>query len=206
MSYKRMKQLEEKLVCEIEQLMALGQEQDARDDNSAIDIPDAIKRRKDRLVKINTAKKFIEQRRKEAYQEEQSEFDKKQEARKHYERETGKKPPSKAPKEPSEVPKDKDQYNFTDPASRIMKTSKGFDQCYNAQIAVNDDMLMVSNYANAHHNDKQEFLPTLASVPDELRPQITSSVAELNNFYTQQKISKKRFIERGNIQWNLFLE
>ena len=67
-------------------------------------------------------------------------------------------------------------------------------------------MLIVSNYANAHHNDTQEFLPTLASVPDELIPQITSSVAELNNFYTQQKISKKRFIERGNIQWNLFLE
>ena len=39
--------------------------------------------------------------------------------------ETGKKPSGKAPKEPSAVPKDKDEYNFTDPASRIMKTSKG---------------------------------------------------------------------------------
>ena len=55
MSYKRMKQLEEKLACEIEQLMVLGQEQDAKDDNSTIDIPDEIKRRKDRLTKINTA-------------------------------------------------------------------------------------------------------------------------------------------------------
>ena len=69
--------------------MVLGQEQDAKDDNSTIDIPDEIKRRKDRLVKINTAKTVIEQRRKEAYQEEQSEFDKKQEARKHYERGNG---------------------------------------------------------------------------------------------------------------------
>ncbi len=128
MSYKRMKQLEKQLACEIEQLMVLGQEQDAKDDNSAIDIPDAIKRRKDRLTKINTAKKVIEQRRKAAYQEEQAEFDKKKEARKHYERETGKKPLGKVAKEPSAVPKDKDkdQYNFTDPASRIMKTSKGF--------------------------------------------------------------------------------
>ena len=179
--------MEEKLACEIEQLMALGQEQDAKDDNSTIDIPDAIKRRKDRLTKINTAKTVIEQRRKEAYQATQAEFDKKQEARKHYERETGKKPPSKAAKEPSAVPKDKDQYNFTDPESRIMKTSKGFDQCYNAQIAVNDDMLIVSNYANAHHNDTQEFLPTIASVPDELRPQITSSVAD-TGYYSQQNI------------------
>ena len=106
--------------------MALGQEQDAKDDNSTIDIPDEIKRRKDRLVKINTAKKVIEQRRKEAYQAEQAEFDKKQEARKHYEKETGKKPWGQAPKEPFAEPKDKDQYNFTDPESRIMKTSKSF--------------------------------------------------------------------------------
>ena len=67
MSYKRMKQLEEKLACEIEQLMVLAQEQDAKDDNSTIDIPDEIKRRKDRLAKINTAKTVIEQRRKETY-------------------------------------------------------------------------------------------------------------------------------------------
>ena len=108
MSYKRMKQLEEKLACEIEQLIILGQEQDAKDDNSAIDIPDAIKRRQDRLVKINTAKKVIEQRRKEAYQVAQAEFDKKQEARKHYERETGKKPLGKVPKAPSRIAKEKD--------------------------------------------------------------------------------------------------
>ncbi len=128
MSYKRMKQLEEKLACEIEQLMVLDQEQDAKDDNSTIDIPDEIKRRKYRLTKINTAKTVTEQHRKEACIEDQAEFAKKQEARKLYEKETGKKPPGKAPKEPSAVPKDKDQYNFTDPESRIMKTSKGFDQ------------------------------------------------------------------------------
>ena len=95
-----MKQLEEKLACEIEQLMVFGQEQGAKDDNSTIDIPDAIKRRKDRLVKINTAKKVIEQRRKEAYQVAQAEFDKKQAARKNYEKETGQKPRAKYQKNP----------------------------------------------------------------------------------------------------------
>jgi ABC-type uncharacterized transport system ATPase component len=69
MSYKRMRQLEKQLECEIEQLMALGQEQDEKDEKHTIDIPDEIKRRKDRLAKINTAKKVIEQRCKEAYQE-----------------------------------------------------------------------------------------------------------------------------------------
>jgi transposase len=187
MSYKRMKQLEKQLECEIEQLMALGQQQDEKDEQSTVDIPDEIKRRKDRLTQIDTAKKVIEQHRKEAYQEEKAEFDKKQEARKKYENQTGKKPRGRAPKEPSTEPKGKDQYNFTDPQSRIMKTSKGFDQCYNAQIAVNDDMLIVGNYANAHHNDKQEFLPTIESVPDELEPQITSAVAD-TGYYSQQNI------------------
>ena len=187
MSYKRMKQLEKQLECEIEQLMALGQQQDEKDEQSTDDIPDEIKRRKDRLTQIDTAKKVIEQHRKEAYQEEKAEFDKKQEARKKYENQTGKKPRGRAPKEPSTEPKSKDQYNFTDPQSRIMKTSKGFDQCYNAQIAVNDYMLIVGNYANAHHNDKQEFLPTIESVPDELEPQITSAVAD-TGYYSQQNI------------------
>ena len=81
MSYKRMLQLEKQLKCEIEQLMAHGVEQDEKDEQSTIDIPDEIKRREDRLTKISTAKKVIEQRRKEAYKEEKAEFDKKQEAR-----------------------------------------------------------------------------------------------------------------------------
>ena len=189
MSYKRMKQLEEKLACEIDQLMTLAQNQDIKEDKTTIDIPDEIKRRKDRLAKINMAKKVIEERRKEYYQEEKSEFDKKQAARSKYEKETGKKPRGRAPKEPSQEPQDKDQYNFTDPESRIMKTSKGFDQCYNAQIAVNDDMVILSNYANDHHNDKQEFLPTIESVPDELKPKITSAVAD-TGYYSQQNLEK----------------
>jgi transposase len=189
MSYKRMQQLEEKLACEIEQLMQIAQEQDTKEDRPSIDIPEEIKRRKDRLAKINTAKKVIEQRRKEAYREEKAEFDQKQEARKRVEERTGKKARGRAPKEPSSLPRDKDQYNFTDPASRIMKTGNGFDQCYNAQIAVNSDMIIVGNYANAHHNDKQEFLPAIDSVPDELKLQITSAVAD-TGYYSQHNIDE----------------
>jgi hypothetical protein len=45
-----------------------------------------------------------------------------------------------------------------------MKTSRGFDQCYNARAAVNEDMLIVGAYSNAHANDNQEFIPAVASV------------------------------------------
>ena len=185
MSYKRMKELEAKLACEIEQLMTLAQEQDKKDDECIIDIPDEIKRRKERLTKISTAKKIIEERREEAYNQEKAEFDRKQKVRKEYEDRTGKKSRGKKPKEPSAEPKDKDQYNFTDPESRIMKTNNGFNQCYNAQIATNEQMIIVGNYANAHHNDKQEFLPTIESVPDELKSKITSAVADTGYFSKQ---------------------
>jgi hypothetical protein len=88
--------------------------------------------------------------------------------REEHEEKTGKKPRGKAPEPPSETPKESDQYNFTDPESRIMKTSRGFDQCYNAQAAVNEDMIIVGAYSNSHANDKEEFIPTIASVAPEL--------------------------------------
>jgi hypothetical protein len=50
---------------------------------------------------------------------------------------------------PYNKPNDKDQNNFTNPESNIMKTSNGFDQCYNGQAAVNDDMVIVG--ASATH-------------------------------------------------------
>ena len=43
------------------------------------------------------------------------------------------------PKPSSKAPPDKAQRNFTDPDSRIMKDSKGFEQSYNAQAAVDAD-------------------------------------------------------------------
>ena len=187
MSYKRMKELESKLDCEIDQLITLGQEQDEKDDASTVNIPDEIKRRKERLIKIGTAKKVIEKRREEAYKEEKAEFDQKQKARVKQEKETGRKIGGKKPIAPSPEPKGKDQYNFTDPESRIMKTSNGFNQCFNAQIATNEDMLIVGNYANAHHNDKQEFIPTIESIPDILKAKVTSAVAD-TGYYSQKNI------------------
>lgn len=210
MSYKRMKQLEVKIECEIDQLLTLGHQQDEKDEASIVNIPDEIKRRKDRLTKISIAKKVIEERRKEAYKQEKAEFDKKQDVRKKYEEKTGKKPRGRIPKEPTSEPDDKDQYNFTDPESRIMKTNNGFNQCYNAQIATNEDMLIVGNYANAHHNDKQEFIPTIDSVPDEFKPSITAAIAD-TGYYSEQNIKNcpehiKPIIAKSKEKHNSYIE
>lgn len=63
-----------------------------------------------------------------------------------------------------------------------MKTSKGFDQCFNGQAAVNEDMIIVGAYSNAHGNDKQEFIPTIESVPAELSTEISTAMADTGYF------------------------
>src|SRR5258708_4803738 len=64
--------------------------------------------------------------------------------------------------------RDSYQYNFTDPESRIMKnpTDAGFEQDYNAQVAVNQGSLLIVGWALSNHpNDSQEAEPPLADIP-----------------------------------------
>jgi transposase len=181
MSYDYMKRLEKQLEEEIEKLLDLAANKDEQEQDIDLDIPDEIKRRKDRLEKIKKAKEVVESRAEERYKEEKQEYDSKMERRKKQEDETGKKPRGRTPKAPISSPEDTDQYNFTDPESRIMKTANGFDQCYNGQGAVNDDMIIVGAYSNAHGNDKQEFIPAINAIPDELG-EISSAVADTGYF------------------------
>ena len=52
-------------------------------------------------------------------------------------------------------PKDKDQYNFTDPESRIMKGADGFVQAYNAQAAVEADLQLIVGCAITAGDQRQ---------------------------------------------------
>ena len=57
-------------------------------------------------------------------------------------------------------PDDKDQYNFTDPESRIMKGGDGFVQGYNAQAAVEPELLLiVGQSVTEAANDKKQLKP-----------------------------------------------
>lgn len=182
MSYKYIKKLEKHLEEEIETLLSLAKKQDEKEKEIKLDIPEEIKRREDRLKKIKQAKEVVEKRAAERYKKEKEEYDTKIKQRKEKEDKTGKKARGKEPKAPSDLPNEKDQYNFTDPESRIMKTSKGFDQCYNGQAAVNDDMIIVGAYSNSHANDKQEFIPSIKSIPNELLEGISTAVADTGYF------------------------
>jgi len=72
----------------------------------------------------------------------------------------GKSPPKIDP--PDAVPEPKAQRNFTDPESKIMKTSnKGWDQCGNAQAVVNEDQIIVTADVTNQANDVRQVAPLL---------------------------------------------
>lgn len=169
MSYGHANHLEQKIKEEVELLLKKAQEENEKDEDSGLKIPEEIARREDQIAKIQQAKKVIEGRAKERYEQEKEEYDRKIKQRKLKEEKTGKRTPGRTPQEPKEDPNDKDQYNFTDPVSRIMKTSSGFDQCYNAQAGVDhDSRLIVGQSLSNSPNDQKELIKTVDSIPDEV--------------------------------------
>jgi hypothetical protein len=123
------------------------------------------------LLDLAEAKRVLEARAEERYQAELVEYQAKLRAREEKGRETGRKPRGPAPKPPEPGARDKDQYNFTDPESRIMKnsTDDGFDQHYNVQIAVDQDsLLIVGNTLSNHPVDTYEAIATVDAIPAEI--------------------------------------
>jgi hypothetical protein len=153
-----LKQLESEVLALTEQAEQCDgtQQQDC-----AFNLPEEISRRKERKARIQKAMDVIESRHAEKLKEQKQEYQRKLAAR-EAKRAAGKKPRGPEPKTPSEEVPPKDQYNFTDAESRIMKagTGKHFEQCYNAQAAVEvESMLIVSNHLSTCPNDKLELLP-----------------------------------------------
>ena len=135
MSYERMKQDETRLKAEIEELLQRAEDADAAEDaefgedRRGDEMPEGVRRREDRRRVIREAIKRLEARAKEQDAEALE-----AEAKRKAAGETKRGPKRK---HPLGKPKPSAQENFTDPDSRIMDTQKdGFQQCYNAQIAV----------------------------------------------------------------------
>lgn len=161
MSWGYANKLEEQLRREVQELLKKAEQADVEDDPE-IDIPDELARREDRLEAIKAAKAEIKRRAQERFEAEQAAYEEKLKRRQEKEKKTGKKARGRAPKATEAGPRDKDQVNFTDEESRIMPSSEGFVQGYNAQAAVDiDSHLIVENHLTQQPNDKQEIEPTL---------------------------------------------
>ncbi|MGD2076709.1 MAG: IS1182 family transposase [Gammaproteobacteria bacterium] len=161
MSWGYANKLEEQLRREVRELLKKAEQADA-EDAPEIDIPDELAHREDRLAAIEKAKAEIERRARERFEAEQAEHEEKLKRRQEKESNSGKKAGGRAPKAPQAGPREKDQVNFTDEESRIMPSSEGFVQAYNAQAAVDiDTHLIVENHITQQPNDKQEIEPAL---------------------------------------------
>ena len=171
-SYKRAGEMIKQLELEIEELTNMAEKADSTPLDDGLTIPDEIKRREDRKLKLNEARKVIEERYKEIKQQKQAEYNEKQKKRDEL-RKNGKKPGGREPKPPSDNPPDKAQFNFTDEESRIMKAGNGnhYEQAYNAQAAVDTEgsMLILGKHVTDHVNDKLELKPAVNSVNPEVR-------------------------------------
>ena len=170
-SYKRLLQLEQKLQVEVEQLFSLSEQAEQSSLPEGLNIDDEIARRQERLSNLAQAKAVLQARAQERYQTEKAAYEKKLREREEKARKNKRKPGGRKPKPPTSGPRGKDQYNFSDPDSRIMKNSNnsGFDQHYNAQVATDhNSLLIVAHSLSNHPSDQDEVAPTLDNLPSEL--------------------------------------
>lgn len=189
-SYKRLLELEQQLRAEVEELFTLGEEVDESGWPEGLDIVEEIIFRQERLINLAAAKAVLEERAEERYQAEKAEYEAKLREREERAQQRGRKPGGRPPKPPTPGPRDKDQYNFTDPESRIMKnsTNGGFDQHYNVQLAVDQDsFLVIANTLSNHANDQNEVIPTLEAIPAQVgKPE---AAALDNGYFSEDNIT-----------------
>lgn len=189
-SYKRLLEIEAVVRSEVEELFKLAEAAEATELPAGFNLKDEIEFRKARLERLAEARKALEARADQRYQEELAEYQAKLKAREEKAQKRGRKPGGRPPQPPVEGPGDKDQYNFTDPESQIMKNSQdgGFDQHYNAQVAVDQEsLLIVAHTVSNHANDKREAVPTVDAIDERLgRP---DAAALDNGYYSESNIA-----------------
>jgi transposase len=162
MSYGRMCEKEKELARQVKELLEKAESVDAEEDRRygkgkrGDELPEELRFRKGRLAKIREAKHALEE---EAKARAEGKLDEHDEP----------KPPKRGrpPKTPPGTPEPKDQRNFTDPESRIMKdsTTKGFVQGYNSQAAVDaKSQVIVAAEVTDEPNDKKQVEPMVKQI------------------------------------------
>ena len=218
-SYKRLIELEAQLKVEVNELFTVGEQADQGELQLPDDfvIADEIAIRQERLANLAQARQVLEARAQERYAAEKAEYDAKLREREEKARQDHRKPRGRTPKPPEPGPSDKDQYNFTDPDSRIMKnsTNTGVDQHYNVQVANDQKSLLIVAHALSNHpNDKQEAIPTLSAISPEVgKPK---AAAMDNGYFSQTNIQACEnlgidpFIATGrephHLDWHTFFQ
>jgi transposase len=165
MSYGRMLEGEKKLKEEVEGWLREADATDDREDKEhgrarrGDEMPEWVKNKQRKLEKIREAKARLEAAAREKAEEGARE-------RTAKEKERGGSPPGPTPPPPEESrPDEKEQSNFTDPESRILKTRDGYVQGYNGQAAVDaESQVIVAQGVEAKQNDYGELEPMMDAI------------------------------------------
>ncbi len=181
MSYSRMEKEEEQLRKEVEKILEQMEQVDREEDQKygnrrGDELPEELSTRQKRLKAIENAKAALEEEAKEKNRRAQSQ--RKQEAEKR-----GKMyKPRKGEEEA--MPKPKDQRNFTDPESRIMKDSnKAFIQGYNAQATVDAEThIIVGTELSNLAADSPHFVTQMEEVKSNTCRKPKSALADTGYF------------------------
>jgi transposase len=162
MSYGYMSKEIARLQAEIKGLLEEAEQIDAEEDAAlgsrrGDELPGELKRRSERLTKIEEAKARLESEAAARAAAEQRQRDAAQAEREAL----GRKRRGKEPAPVDPTPAAKAQTNFTDPEAKIMKQSdKGFDYSFNAQAVVDGEaQIIVAAQVTTQANDKQQAVP-----------------------------------------------
>jgi transposase len=204
MSYDRMKETEQRLQREVEELLRRATEVDEAEDaqygkgKRGDELPEELARRESRLKKIREAKAALEREAREKAERQRAEAGAKIAERREREARTGKKPGGQDPKAPDPeqaAPEPKAQRNFTDPDSRIMVdgANKGsFIQAYNAQAAVDSQaQVVVAAEITQQGNDSRQLVPMIEAVAANMgrKPEAVSADA---GYWSEANVSDER--------------
>jgi len=187
-SYEHAGKTIQQLDLEVKELLAKADQADSTPLEEGLTIPEEVERRHERKARLAAARAEIEARAKARGTAEMAEYQAKL-AERQAQKDKGEKPRGPAPKEPSQQPKPSDQFNFTDPESRIMKAGSGqhFEQSYNAQAAVEvDSRLIVGERVSQAPNDKQELAPTVAAIAKPVES--VAAVLTDSGFYSEAAV------------------
>jgi transposase len=189
-SYQRAGERIAQLELEVDQLLEKAEQAESTPLEEGLSLPEEIARRQERKAALARARAQIEARAAARYAVELAEHEQKL-AQRQARAEQGEKVSGKAPAPPSAEPKPSEQYNFTDPESRIMKAGSGehFEQCYNAQAAVEvDSRLIVGERVSQAANDKQELVPTVGAIAPEVGR--VAAVLTDSGFYSEAAVKQ----------------
>jgi len=180
----------EQLDLEVKELLQKAEHADSTPLQEGLTIPEEVQRRQERKARLAAARAQIEARAQARAAAEMVDYNKKLQER-TARKDRGEKVRGKDPQPPSPTPGSGDQYNFTDPESRIMKAGNGqhFEQSYNAQAAVDiQSRLIVGQRVSQAPNDKEQLVPTLASIVPALGP--VAAVLADNGFYSEAAVGQ----------------